>query len=57
MTHEEQIKNEIKLWNRLIECYREAMGLELDDLAEAISEAEHELAKVMIKHPELGGAE
>ena len=33
--------------------FHTAVDLELDDLADAIDKAEHELEKVITKHPEL----
>ena len=50
---EEKIEMETALFHKLKQCYHAAMDLELDDLAYAIDKAEHELAEVITKHPEL----
>ena len=52
-SREEKIKKETELFHKLKQCYHAAYDLELDDLADAIDKAEHELAKVITKHPEL----
>jgi hypothetical protein len=50
---EEKIEMETELFHKLKQCYHTAVDLELDDLADAIDKAEHELEKVITKHPEL----
>ena len=50
---QERIQEETVLFHQLKKCYHMALDLELDDLADAIDTAEHELAKVITKHPEL----
>ena len=52
-SREEKIEKETALFYKLKQCYHEAYDLELDDLADAIDKAEHELAEVITKHPEL----
>lgn len=53
MSENERIEMETALFHKLKQCYHAAMDLELDDLADAIDKAEHELGKVITKHPEL----